>query len=249
MRIPGGYYLKIAIIICLILNSAACARLGSRGDPRDPFEGFNRSVYSFNEVMDKTIMNRISKLYKAITPDFVDQGISNIFSNVNDVIVIVNDFLQFKVRQMFSDITRFVFNSTLGFGGLYDVSTGMGFPKHDEDFGQTLAKWGLGPGPYLVIPFLGPSTVRDGAGYLVTTTAVSPLAYIDNTKIYAGLTALNYVDFKADLLSAQKLIGEAAVDKYEFTKNAYLQHRENQINDREGGTLDLGDLDLDQGSH
>lgn len=245
MRIPVPYFIKIILVVCLVLNTGACARLGSRGDPRDPFEGFNRSVYSFNDAMDRTIFNRISRFYQAITPEILDQGISNFFSNINDVIVIVNDFLQFKITQAFSDIGRVVFNSTLGFGGLFDVSTGFGFPKHNEDFGQTLAVWGFGPGPYLVVPFLGPSTVRDGAGYLAATTYVSPLAYINDTEAYAGLMTLNYVDFKADLLSAQKLIGEAAVDKYEFTKNAYLARREDLVNDREGGLEQYEDLDLD----
>jgi len=246
MKIPVLHYVRIMAVICLALNAGACARLGSKGDPRDPFEGFNRSVYSFNAAMDKTIMNRISRFYQAITPDFVDQGVSNFFSNLNDVIVIINDVLQFKLGQAFSDLARLVFNSTIGIGGLIDVSTGMGYLKHNEDFGQTLATWGFGSGPYLVIPFLGPSTVRDGAGYLAATTYASPLAYINDTETYAGLLTLNYVDFKADVLSAQKLIGEAAIDEYEFTKNAYLQQRDNLINDRESGGLeDYEDLDLD----
>lgn len=250
MKTPVVHYLRIIVVICLVLNTAACARLGSRGDPRDPFEGFNRSVYSFNEAVDKTLMNRIAHLYQTITPDFLDQGISNFFSNVNDVVVIVNDFLQVKISQAVSDIARVVFNSSLGIGGLFDVSTGMGFPKHNEDFGQTLAKWGFGSGPYLVIPFLGPSDVRDGVGYLVTTTYVSPFAYINDTETYAGLMTLNYVDFKADLLSAQKLIGETAIDKYAFTKNAFFELRDNLINDRKASELEgLEDLDLNNGTN
>ena len=250
MKIPVFYYLRIMAVICLALNAGACSRLGSKGDPRDPFEGFNRSVYSFNEAMDKSIMNRISKFYQSITPDFVDQGVTNFFNNINDVIVIVNDVLQLKLTQAFSDIIRLVYNSTLGIGGLFEVSTEMGYPKHNEDFGQTLAKWGFGSGPYLVIPFLGPSTVRDGIGYAAASTAVSPLAYINDTKLYAGLLSLNYVDFKADLLSAQKLIGVTAIDKYEFTKNAYFDQRDNLIHDREGGAALEGyeELDLDDNS-
>ena len=251
MKIPA-VYLRIILIVCLAVNFAACARLGSRGDPRDPFEGLNRSIYSFNDSMDKTLFNRISKFYQVITPEFVDEGVTNFFSNINDVIVIINDFLQFKLRQAFSDITRLAFNSTLGLGGLIDVSTDMGFPKHDEDFGQTLAVWGFGSGPYVVIPLLGPSTVRDAVGYAVASTVVSPLSYINDTEVYAGLMALNYVDFKANLLSAQRLIGQTAVDKYEFVKNAYLNMRDSQIHDRPQDSLegyDLQDLeqDLNQG--
>lgn len=245
MKTPA-VYLRMILVICLVANFAACASLGGRGDPRDPFEGLNRSISSFNDTMDKTLFNRISRFYQTITPDFVDQGVTNFFSNINDVIVIVNDILQFKLGQAFSDITRLVFNSTLGLGGLMDVSTGMGFPKHDQDFGQTLAKWGFGSGPYVVIPFLGPSTVRDAVGYAVASTVVTPLAYINDTEVYAGLMSLNYVDFKADMLSAQRLIGDTAVDKYEFIKNAYLNMRDNQIHGRKQDSLEGYDLDDDQ---
>lgn len=243
MKIPA-VYLRLIVLICLAVNFAACASLGSRGDPRDPFEGMNRSISSFNDTMDKTLFNRISRFYQAITPDFVNKGVTNFFSNINDVVVIVNDILQFKLGQAFSDISRLVFNSTFGLGGLMDVSTGLGLPKHDQDFGQTLAKWGFGSGPYLVIPFLGPSTVRDAVGYAVASTVVSPLSYINDTEVYSGLMSLNYVDFKADMLSAQQLIGDAAVDKYEFMKNAYLNMRDNQIHGRKQDSMQDYDLDL-----
>ena len=244
MKIPVVYYLKVVVVLCLAMNLVACANLGSKGDPRDPIEGFNRGVYSFNEKLDQSVVSRLAKFYQAITPDFVDQGISNFFSNINDIVVIINDVLQFKIGQAFSDLTRFVFNSTLGIGGLFDVSTNIGYTKHNEDFGQTLAKWGFGSGPYLVVPVLGPSTLRDIAGYAVASTMVSPLSYIDSTPQYMGVMALNYVDFKADLLSAERLMQEAAVDKYEFTKSAYLELRENLINDREDSGLNYEELDL-----
>lgn len=244
MQIPVVHFFKNLFTGLLLLNLVACASLGSQGDPRDPFEGLNRGVYSFNEALDKTLINHLVGFYRAITPDVVDQGISNMFSNVNDLIVVVNDILQFKIKQALSDIARIVFNSTLGIGGFFDVSTEIGFPKHDEDFGQTLATWGLGPGPYLVVPILGPSTLRDAVGYAVATTTVSPLSYIQDTGQYVGVLSLNYVDFKADLLSAERLIGEAAVDEYEFTKNAYLERRDNLIHDRPDGSADYEDLDL-----
>jgi phospholipid-binding lipoprotein MlaA len=229
-------------VICLALNLIACANLGSRGDPRDPFEGLNRGVYSFNQALDQSIINRIARVYQAITPDFLDRGISNFFSNVNEIIVIINDVLQLKIGQAFSDIARFLFNSTIGIGGLMDVASNMGFPKHNEDFGQSLGRWGISPGPYIVVPALGPSTFRDVVGYTVATTMVSPLAYIDSTSVYMGVMSMNYVDFKADLLSEEKLLEEAAVDKYEFTKNAYLELRENLVRDRESSDLDYEEL-------
>ena len=237
MKISVVKYLKAFLVLFLGLNLLACANLGSKGDPRDPFEGFNRGVYSFNEKLDETLINRLARFYQTITPDILDQGITNFFSNVNDLVVVVNDFLQFKVKQAFSDLTRMVFNSTLGIGGLFDVSSNMGFPKHNEDFGQTLAKWGFGPGPYLVVPVLGPSTVRDAAGYAIAATLVSPISYIHDTPTYYGVMSMNYVDFKADLLSAERLLQEAAVDKYEFTKNAYFEQRDNLIHDRENGEV------------
>ena len=233
--VPG--YSKCLLIICLCLNLIACANLGSRGDPRDPLEGFNRGVYSFNEKLDETIIRRLARFYQTITPEILDTGISNFFSNVNDIIVVFNDVLQFKMRQAMSDISRFLFNSTLGIGGLFDVATGYGHPKHNEDFGQTLARWGFGPGPYLMVPVLGPSTVRDAVGYAAATTVVSPLSYITSTAQYYGVMAINYVDFKADTLSEQRLLQETAVDKYEFTKNAYFEMRDNLIHDREGSAV------------
>jgi len=237
MKISFVKYLKVLLVFFLGLNLFACANLGSKGDPRDPFEGFNRGVYSFNEKLDETVINRLARFYQTITPDVLNTSITNFFSNVNDLVVVVNDFLQFKVKQAFSDLTRMVFNSTLGIGGLFDVSSNMGFPKHNEDFGQTLAKWGFGPGPYLVVPVIGPSTVRDAAGYAIAATLVSPISYIPDTPTYYGVMAINYVDFKADLLSAERLLQEAAVDKYEFTKNAYFEQRDNLIHDRKNGEV------------
>lgn len=245
MKISAMYSLRAIVVLFLVLNLGACTNMGSRGDPRDPFEGLNRSLYSFNDAVDQTVVDRLSKFYQAITPGFVDQGITNFFSNINDIVVIINDVLQFKLGQAFSDIGRFVINSTLGIGGFFDVATLNGIPKHNEDFGQTLAKWGFGSGPYLVIPLLGPSTVRDTAGYVAATTLVSPFSYIDTTH-RIGLLVLNYVDFKADLLTAERLMQVVALDEYEFTKNAYFNYRGNLINDREDGIEDYEGLDLEE---
>ena len=211
---------------------AGCATTGS-GDPRDPWEGFNRGVFEFNEAIDGAVFDPISKVYKAITPEFVDTGITNMFSNVRDISVIANDILQFKFSQALSDLARFVFNTTLGLLGFFDVSTKMGFEKHHEDFGQTLATWGMGPGPYLMVPFFGPSTIRDATGFAVDTGLLNPIFYIEDELTRAGLLTLNYVDFKADLTTAENLLEEAALDKYEFLKNAYFEKRESLINDGE----------------
>lgn len=218
-----------AAILSWALLAGACATTG--GDPRDPLEGFNRGVYSFNETMDQALFDPLSKVYQAITPDFVDRGITNIFSNLNDIAVVVNDLLQFKLQQALVDATRFIYNSTAGIGGFFDVSTPIGMPKHDEDFGQTLGYWGVGSGPYLMIPFFGPSTIRDATGHVVDRGLLNPVFYIQDDALRAGLLSLNYMDFKADLLSAKDLVEEAALDKYEFIKNAYFEKRANQISD------------------
>ena len=220
-----------AFSVCLaLLFLSACATTGSL-DERDPWEGFNRGVYSFNETMDNLLFDPISKGYDAITPDFIDNGITNFFSNLGEISVIANDLLQFKFAQATSDVARFIFNSTIGVLGFFDVSSSLGFPEHDEDFGQTLAHWGVGSGPYLVVPFFGPATVRDAAGFAVDGIVLNPVSYLDNDLVVAGLLSLNYVDVKSDLLSAGDLIGEAALDEYEFLKNAYFEKRSSQIND------------------
>ncbi len=214
----------------LVLSVTGCATTGT-ADPADPWEGFNRGVYSFNQTMDKMLFDPLGKGYQAITPDIVDRGISNMFSNLNDISVIANDILQFKFNQALTDALRFVYNSTAGLLGFFDVSTPIGMPKNDEDFGQTLAVWGVGSGPYLVVPFFGPSTVRDAVGF-GADSLLNPVMYLDNDAVRAGLLSLNYVDFKADLLSAKTLLGEAALDEYDFVKSAYLEKRDAQINDR-----------------
>lgn len=226
--------LKSLFIALYIATLCGCAATGGiYDDPRDPYEGFNRSVFSFNEFMDQILFEPVMNLYKAITPEFVDKAITNIFSNINDIVVIVNDLLQFKFAQMFSDIGRFLVNSTLGIAGIFDVSTGMGMTKHNEDFGQTLAVWGFDSGPFIMFPLLGPTTLRDGIGTGVDSFATSPLAYISHDAYRSGVMSLNYIDFRADLLASGEILSEAALDEYEFLKSAYFEQRQAKINDSE----------------
>jgi phospholipid-binding lipoprotein MlaA len=221
----------VAVVVSLL--ASGCATTGGVADPRDPIEGFNRSMYSFNTFMDDNLFDPLGRAYRAVLPDFMDRGISNMFSNLGDVAVIANDILQGKIGQAVSDIARVVFNTTIGIGGFFDVSSHIGLPKHDEDLGQTLGRWGIGPGPYLVAPFFGPTTLRDAAGFGVQSTFLYPVAYVNNDAYRAGLMSLNYMDFKADLLSAGEILEEAALDEYDFVKNAYLERRENQVHDRD----------------
>ena len=200
-------------------------------DPEDPFESYNRSMYAFNDNLDTYAIKPVAEGYKAITPDIVDTGISNFFSNIDDIVVVINDLFQFKFHQALSDTSRIVFNTVLGLGGLIDVASEFGLPKHNEDFGQTLGYWGVGSGPYLVLPLIGPSNIRDTGGFSVDTLAFDPLANIpDKTERY-GAIGLKYIDIRADLLSATNVIDETAVDRYAFTRDAWKQRRKNLIYD------------------
>jgi phospholipid-binding lipoprotein MlaA len=229
-----SYLHQLRVVICLLLISllSACATTNSR-DPQDPFESFNRSAFNFNQAMDKNIFNPIGEFYDAILPRFINEGITNFFSNLRDISVIVNDILQLKIGQAVADLARLVFNSTIGLLGFFDVSTNLGLVKHNEDFGQTLAKWGFDSGPYFVIPFFGPTTLRAATSFGVDGILLNPITYINDTTYRSGLMSLNYIDFKADLLGTGELLGFAAVHECEFVKSVYLQHRDKLAYDRE----------------
>ncbi|MEJ2450503.1 MAG: VacJ family lipoprotein [Gammaproteobacteria bacterium] len=206
----------------------SCASVTSP-DKRDPWESFNRSVYAFNDGFDRAIARPVARTYKNYTPDAVQSGVSNFFSNLDDVLVMINDLLQFKFKQAAQDFSRFTFNTTFGLLGLIDVSSHMGLPKHNEDFGLTLASWGVGNGPYLVLPFLGPSTARDTTG-LVADGYIDPVYSISDTEARWSFIILRAVDTRASLLQATRLMEQSGVDPYVFMRNAYLQHRASLIN-------------------
>ncbi|MGR9108399.1 MAG: MlaA family lipoprotein [Gammaproteobacteria bacterium] len=227
-------------VFAVLLWLSGCATTAK--DPRDPWEGWNRGVQSFNDTADDYVIRPVAEGYQWVTPSFVDQGVTNFFNNIGDIRVTVNDFLQFKFSQGSEDFTRFLINTTLGVGGLVDVGTMLEFERHDEDFGQTLGAWGVPPGPYLVLPFLGPSTPRETVG-LVGDAATNPVFYIDFPAVTWSLTALKYIDLRADLLSASRIVEEAALDRYEFFRNAYLQRREYLVHD---GNLPLEDEEIEE---
>lgn len=227
------YLQHLRVIICCMLLTifSGCATTGAISEG-DPFEGFNRGAFNFNKAMDKNLFNPIAEVYEDLLPKVVNEGVTNFFSNMNDISVIANDILQFKFGQAFSDIIRVVVNSTIGLLGFFDVSTNMGLPKHREDFGQTLGKWGIDSGPFLIIPLLGPTTLKAATGLGVDGILLNPTTYINDTAYSSGLMALQYMDFKADLLSTGELLGIAAVDEYGFLKSVYLQYRDNLVHDR-----------------
>ncbi len=225
---------KACFLACLtlIISLSGCATTGTT-DSRDPFEGFNRGVYSFNKAVDDTVIDPITGIYRAVTPDFLDKGISNFFSNLGEISAVANDILQFKLGQAAKDSARFIVNSTMGLLGVFDVASKMDLPKNRQDFGQTLAHWGMGPGPYIMVPFLGPTTLRDATRFPVDAVLLNPVSYLENDSLRMGLFGLNFVDIKSDLLSATDLVGEVSLDEYEFIKNAYFQQREMLINNGE----------------
>lgn len=221
---------QLLSVALLSLFLQACATVEGPTDPEDPFESFNRAMYTFNDTLDKAVLKPVAKGYNAVLPDPVNKGVSNFFSNLDDVVVIFNDLLQLKIERALSDTARLFFNSTIGLFGFVDVASAMEFPKHNEDLGQSFGYWGIGTGPYLVLPILGPSDIRDTVG-LIGDAYVDPLNDINPNGTRTGLTLLEGVDTRAGLLSASKVLKEAALDEYLFTRDAYLQRRESLVYD------------------
>jgi phospholipid-binding lipoprotein MlaA len=207
-----------------LLNGCATA------NSPDPAEGFNRAVFAFNEGLDTVLIKPAAKGYDFVMPSFARTGVSNFFGNIGDVFIAVNNLLQGKPSDAVSDAGRFLVNSTIGILGVFDVASDMGMEKHEEDFGQTFGRWGVGPGAYVVLPFFGPRTVRDSAG-LVLDVATDPVGNIDHVPTRNSLVALRVVSQRAALLPADRVIEEAALDKYSYVRDAYLQRRRNLVYD------------------
>lgn len=215
---------------CLVLLAALTGCAANVKDPQDPLENWNRGVQSFNDDLDNAVMKPVAKAYRWITPSFVDRGITNFFSNINDIGVTINDLLQFKISQTGMDSSRFIVNSVVGVAGFVDVAEMIDLPKHNEDFDQTLGVWGVPTGPYLVLPFFGPSSPR-GVGGMMGDAAMNPISYVNCGFITGGLFALNAADQRADNLSTEKIATEAAIDRYDFFKSAYFQQRNYLVKD------------------
>lgn len=232
-------------IVVAMLGLGACATTRNPGaegatppasahepdETYDPLEGFNRAMYTFNEKFDTYLLKPVSKGYRAVVPTPVRAGVSNFFGNLREPMVMVNDALQGKFKYAASDLGRFLTNSTLGVLGIFDVASRMGLEKRNEDFGQTLAVWGVAEGPYLVLPFLGPSGVRDGIG-LVGDYYTYPPTHMEETSTAWKLFALDTVDARTRYLDAGDILQEAAGDDpYTFVREAYRQRRRNLIHD------------------
>ena len=234
--------LLTSVVISIALSG--CATL-IKPDPNDEWQSWNRSAQSFNDDFDKNILKPVAKGYVNVTPGPIDDGVTNFFSNMNDIGVTVNDLLQLKFLQSGMDFSRFVINSTVGIAGIFDVAKLLDLPKHHEDFGQTLGYWGVPAGPYLVLPLFGPSSPRDTVG-MIGDALLDPLTYVAvfggvvGNVSTIGASALDVTDERAGLMSTEKMVNEAAVDRYEFIKNAYQQHREYLVHD---GNPPVNDVD------
>lgn len=220
---------KILLVIATaILLLSGCATTSN--NPKDPYESFNRAMFDVNEGIDTVIAKPLAKGYDVVTPLPVKAGVGNFFSNVGDLFIGVNNGLQGKPAEGASDIARLLINSTVGILGLFDVASEMGLEKHNEDFGQTFARWGMNDGGYLFLPIIGPRTVRDTAGFVVDSYA-DPVSHVQRVHTRNGLRVLRMVDIRASLLPSDKVVEEAALDKYQYIRDAYLQRRRNQIYD------------------
>jgi len=218
---------KMMLMAAVAVAVSGCA---TSGNSKDPIEGFNRAMYGFNDAVDSVLIKPVAKGYDAVLPDPVRTGVTNFFGNIADLFIGVNNLLQGKPEQAASDLGRVLVNSTIGLLGVIDWASDMGMEKHEEDFGQTFGRWGVGDGAYVVLPFFGPRTVRDTVG-LVFDSAADPINHIDHVPTRNSLLALRIVDTRADLLPADKVIEEAALDKYAYVRDGYLQSRRSLIHD------------------
>jgi len=254
MSMQCPYFPKPLLFSSLLISMALVGCASTETPPvsqNDPWSGWNHGTQTFNDNLDKAVIKPLAQGYQWITPEFVNQGVTNFFSNINDVGVTINDILQFKVTQSGMDASRFLINTTVGVAGFIDVANMIDLPKHKEDFGQTLGYWGVPSGNYLVLPLFGPSSPRDAIG-LVGDALFNPLTYVSIfggaavNAATAGARVLDVTDQRAHLMTTEKIIDEGSVDRYDFIKNSYQQNRDYYIHD--GEPLENTDPDIDNES-
>ncbi|MBS3670273.1 MlaA family lipoprotein [Vreelandella boliviensis] len=240
--------LPLLLVTLLATGGCASTQMAENAAPEDPWEGFNRKVFAFNDVLDRYALKPVAKGYRAVTPDPVETGVGNFFSNLGEVRTALNSVLQGKPANAGLATSRFLINSTVGIGGLLDYATLMEITADEEDFGQTLAVWGWEDSRYLVLPFFGPSTLRDTTG-MPANMATNPVNYVEDDAVRVSLSALNVIDIRAGLLDQEELIRG---DRYRFIRDAYLQSRQFEVSDGELGddpfaseTFEFDDSDFD----
>ena len=232
------------LVVSMFLITACSSSATNPNNPaalknKDPLEKLNRKVFAFNLGLDNHVLKPVAKAYKAVTPDFVDTSVTNFFENLSDVGNAINNAFQFKFKDAANDTERFVFNSTFGFAGLLDIASAAGLEKHDEDFGQTLARWGVKPGPYIMLPFLGPSTVRDASAKLSVDRLLDPAHYSDES---VSAFVLKTIDKRADLLGQEDAFKDFSNDQYSALRNVWLQRRSFLIRDGKVNKKSASDL-------
>ncbi|MDO8962695.1 MAG: VacJ family lipoprotein [Methylophilus sp.] len=244
---------QLFIVVTLAGLIAGCATTNN-----DPLEGINRGIYKFNDVTDRALIKPVATAYKTVTPSPIRRGISNFFSNIGTLTTVINDILQLKFAHAFTDAGRFVINSTFGLAGFIDVASMDNIEKRNEDFGQTLGHWGVGTGAYLVLPFVGPSTVRDATGLVFDTVTSDPITYTHNIgeiRLHNQLRTAQLIDKRAQLLDASDIVDNASIDPYAFLRDAYLQRRASLVQDglvpqelikHDDGDFELADEDVVQ---
>ena len=227
-----AWRLGAGLATCALLG--ACATVPGAPNPKDPLQSFNRGMYQFNDTLDRAVLKPVAQGYRFVVPDFARTGVHNFFSNLGDVTVTVNDLLQGKVRQGGHDALRFTLNTTIGLVGLVDVATRAGFEKHEQDFGLTLGHWGIGSGPYLVLPLLGPSTVRDAVGRLGDLPTSPSVRFQHVSSLHRNEAfVLEAISQREGLLDTEGMLDDAVIgsDRYNFLRDAWLQRRRNQVYD------------------
>lgn len=233
-----------AALALALLQGCASAPQGRLADPADPLETFNRSVFNFNEGLDRAVLKPVATAYRDVTPAPVRTGVTSFFENISDMWSFFNNVMQAKPVEAADTFFRVTVNTFWGLGGIFDVASQMNIPKHKQDFGQTLGVWGVAPGPYLVLPVLGPSTIRDTLG-LVVDAQGNLVTHVDNVPSRNSLIGLRLVNTRANLLNAGNLLDQAALDKYTFTRDIYLQRRGNPSGDEKAPAEERFDLPAD----
>lgn len=235
MSIPTSPRISIHRSLCIAGLAFASALLsgcatGPAANPHDPIEPFNRGVYKFNDTVDRAVVRPAATVYRDVLPSPIRTGVSNFFYNLQDAWSVVNNTLQLKPEQAGNSLMRFGVNTVFGLGGVLDIASEMRIERSTEDFGQTLGRWGINTGPYLVLPLLGPSTLRDTLAMPIDTKG-SPASHIDNVATRNSVTALNLLNQRSRLLQASEMLDQVALDPYTFTRDAFMQRRRNSVYD------------------
>ena len=229
------------IIQYILILALFIPAISSASENSDPLEGMNRAIYSFNEVVDGSILKPVAKGYKAIMPNLAVKGVNNFYNNLRDIVTVANDLLQLKIEHAAHDSGRVLVNSTVGILGLIDIHSMSGGERRKEDFGQTLGHYGIGHGAYLVLPFLGPSSLRDGVGLAADTIFFDPIGYVNDVQTRNQIRVVQLVDKRTELLIASDILGSASLDPYAFQRDAYFQYREALVNDKSTTEINYND--------